>query len=403
MAARRPSVLVVGGGPAGLFAAETLAAAGVAVTVAERMPSVGRKLLMAGRGGLNLTHSERLERFLARYPEGGDRLGPLIGRFPPEALVAWCDGLGQETFVGSSGRVFPRAMKASPLLRAWLRRLDALGVTILTRTRWLGFPAEGAALLDGPEGERPVRADAVILACGGASWPKLGSDGGWVGPLTAAGIAVTPLAPSNAGVRVAWSEHLRERFAGEPLKRVALSVGAATARGEAIITEDGLEGGVVYALGAAIRAELAAKGAATLVVDLRPDLNPATLARKLEGPREGASTATILRKRAGLAPAAAALLREAGQVPVEASALAGRIKALPLTVTGFSDVARAISTAGGVAFDALDDDLMLSAMPGVFAAGEMLDWDAPTGGYLLQASFATGRAAAEGALRWISR
>jgi hypothetical protein len=395
-----PHVLVVGAGPAGLFAAETLAERGMRVTVIERMPSIGRKFLMAGRGGLNLTHSEPLEHLLARYPDGGWLAG-LIRRFPPEALISWCEGLGQRVFIGSSGRVFPMAMKASPLLRAWAARLDQRGVTILTRTAWAGFDSGGAPVLAGPEGPLTLRPDAVILALGGASWPKLGSDGAWVDELTARGVAVTPLQPSNAGVLISWSEHLIARFAGAPLKRIALGVGRLNLRGEAVITRAGLEGGVVYALNAALRGELAHGGQARLDLDLRPDLTERELAARLSGPRNGASTASILRKRAGLSPEAAALLREAGPPPIEAEPLARRIKSVELTVAGLSGFARAISTAGGVSRAALDDNLMLTAMPGVFCAGEMLDWDAPTGGYLLQASFATGRAAAEGVVSWL--
>jgi hypothetical protein len=397
------TALIVGGGPAGLIAAETLATAGVGVTLVERMPSVGRKFLIAGRGGLNLTHSEPLEDFLRRYGDAAGWLAPLIRRHSPEALIAWCEGLGQPVFTGSSGRVFPLAMKASPLLRAWLARLDGLGVTLLTRTRWLGFAPDGAARLEGPDGERRVRADAVILAMGGASWPRLGSDGAWAPLLAAAGAPVTPLTPSNAGVLIPWSAHLSQRFAGEPLKRIGLSVGRRAVRGEAVITSAGLEGGAVYALGPAIRAALAGQGEAQLLLDLRPDLTFRALSERLAGPRDGASLATILRKRAGLPPVAGALLREAGPPPTGAADLAERIKALPLRVTGLSAFERAISTAGGVSRDGLDERLMLRAAPGVFAAGEMLDWDAPTGGYLLQASFATGRAAAEGALAWLSR
>jgi hypothetical protein len=395
------SALVVGGGPAGLFAAETLAQAGLAVTVVERMPSVGRKFLIAGRGGLNLTHSEAFARFVTRYGEAAPWLQPHLEAFPPAALVAWCEGLGEPTFVGSSGRVFPRAFKASPLLRAWLARLAGLGVTIRTRTRWLGWNADGAARLMGPDGavtlERP---NALVLALGGASWPRLGSDGAWtdvLGPVA----ALTPLQPSNCGVRVPWSEPFLARFEGEPLKRIALACGSERVRGEAVITRTGLEGGAVYALSAALRAALARATPATLSIDLRPDLDEPSLRERLSGPRAGASAATWLRKRAGLASVAIGLLREAGPLPLDPAQLAARIKGCALDVTGLAGFERAISTAGGVGRAGLDDCLMLKTRPGVFIAGEMLDWDAPTGGYLLQASFATGRAAALGALDWL--
>lgn len=397
-------VAVVGAGPAGLMAAEMLAKAGVKVTIYERMPSVGRKLLMAGRGGLNLTHSEPGPAFLARYGEAEGRLSPIIGRFPPAALVAWCEGLGQPTFVGTSGRVFPRAMKASPLLRAWLARLERLGVRIVTRARWRGWAPDGALLIEeeGAGEPAPLRPAATILALGGASWPRLGSDGGWTPLLRARGIAVSDLVASNAGAHVPWSAHLRERFAGTPLKGLRFSCGAAGARGEAVITQSGLEGGAVYALGAALRAELAGGGPARLLLDLKPDIALADLERRLSGMRSSDSLSTALRKSIRLPPVSIALLREAGDVPRDPARLAARIKALPLAVTGMASLDRAISSAGGVGLDACDGRLMLKDAPGTFVAGEMLDWDAPTGGYLLQASFATGVAAAEGALAWLA-
>jgi hypothetical protein len=403
MAETGQTALVVGGGPAGLFAAETLASAGVAVTVIERMPSVGRKFLIAGRGGLNLTHSEPFERFATRYGEAAAPIRPHLEAFPPAALIAWCEGRGQPTFVGSSGRVFPQSFKASPLLRAWLARLASLGVRIETRTRWLGWDEGGAVRLAHADGALETRRPTcLILALGGASWPRLGSDGAWAGTLGPE-TAITPLAPSNVGVLIGWSEHVRTRFEGEPLKRIALTCGGATARGEAVFTRAGLEGGAVYALSAALRRALATGGAAQLIVDLRPDITEAALAERLSGPRAGASLSTWLRKRANLSPAAIGLLREVGPAPAGSAALAARIKACALAVTGFTGFDRAISTAGGVAFSGLDEHLMLTARPGVFIAGEMLDWDAPTGGYLLQASFATGRAAARGALEWLKR
>lgn len=395
-------VAVVGGGPAGLSAAEILAEAGLRVTVIERMPSPARKLLIAGRGGLNLTHSEPLERFLARYAPPERRLDAAIREFPPHALREWCEALGEPTFVGSSGRVFPQAFKASPLLRAWLGRLDRLGVALRTRTRWTGWDAEGALALAGEHGAETLRAEAVVLALGGASWPRLGSDGAWVPVLEAEGITVSPLRPANAGFTAAWSPVFVERFAGAPLKRIALSLGSTQVRGEAVITRDGIEGGAVYALSRPIREAIEARGEVVVSLDLRPDLDHAALTRRLAGARPKESRATILRKAANLSPPAAGLLREAvRELPADPASLASLIKAVPLRLTGLRPIERAISSAGGVAFSSVDDRFMLRARPGTFLAGEMLDWEAPTGGYLLQASFASGRAAAKGVLEWL--
>ncbi len=393
----RPAVLIAGAGPAGLMAAEILSGSGVAVTIADRMPSPARKFLIAGRGGLNLTHSEAPERFLTRYEAGGDWLAPMIAACPPAALMAWAEELGEPVFTGSSGRVFPKSFKASPLLRAWLRRLDAAGVRLLTRTAYLGGGTDGARLA-GPAGEEVVPADAVLLALGGASWPRLGSDGGWAPILAEAGVPVAPLVPSNAGVAIAWSDWLRSRFAGTPLKRIALTLGGARVRGEAILTRDGLEGGAVYALSGPLRRALAS-GDATLTLDLRPDLDVAALARRIGRADRKVSTANRLR-RAGLAPVAAALMREAAgaALPAEAEGLAALAKAVPLRVSGLSGLERAISSAGGVRREGVDDGLMLKALPGTFVAGEMLDWDAPTGGYLLTATMASGVRAARGIL-----
>ncbi len=409
------TVAIVGGGPAGLMAAERLAMAGLSVTIYERMPSVGRKLLMAGRGGLNLTHSEPLLALLGRYSAGREQLEPMIEAFPPDALVRWANGLGIETFVGTSGRVFPKAMKASPLLRAWLTRLDGLGVTIRTRQRWTGFDAAGALRFigdDRAEGASSkdrsaatiVKADAVILALGGASWPRLGADGRWVAILRDAGVAVADLTPANVGVRIAWSEVVRERFQGEALKRLAVSVGAgARHKGEAVVTATGLEGGAIYAVGADIRAALARDGHADLSLDFRPDLPLSEVVKRIGRPRGKQSMANHLRKAGGLPPVASALVREAarGPLPADAAALARLIKGATLRVDGLAGMARAISAAGGVRFEALDAQLMLTARPGVFLAGEMLDWDAPTGGYLLQGCMATGVAAAGGVRAWL--
>jgi uncharacterized flavoprotein (TIGR03862 family) len=390
---------IIGGGPAGLIAAEVLAHAGLKVTVYDRMPSVGRKFLMAGRGGLNLTHSEEFERFVARYTEARSQLEPLIRAFHPEDLRAWCEGLGQETFVGSSGRVFPKAFKASPLLRAWLARLDGLGVRFSLRHRWQGWDEDGRLIFTDAAGE-PVQArpDATILALGGASWPRLGSDGSWVDLLAGRGVDIRPLRPANMGFTLPWSAFMR-RHEGEPLKRIALTFEGTTVRGEAIVTQDGLEGGAVYALSARLRDAMERDGSALLHIDLRPDLSRETLLKKLGTPRKGQSASTYLRKAAGLSPVGIALLREASPaMPAEPEALARLIKAVPLRLTGAKSLDRAISSAGGVPFSELDGHLMLHRMPGVFVAGEMLDWEAPTGGYLLQATFATGIAAARGVL-----
>jgi uncharacterized flavoprotein (TIGR03862 family) len=395
-----PEVAVIGAGPAGLIAAEVLGRAGLSVTVYDRMPSVGRKLLMAGRGGLNLTHSEELQNFLSRYAEAGAQLRPLIEAFRPEDLRAWCEGLGQETFVGSSGRVFPKAFKASPLLRSWLARLEALGVRFALRHRWQGFDDDGTLAFTDAAGE-PVRTnpDATILALGGGSWPRLGSDGAWVDLLARRGVAVSPLRPANMGFTYPWSEIMRSRFEGEPLKRIALTFEGRIVKGEAIVTMDGIEGGAIYALSARLRDAIAEKGTALLHIDLRPDLSEEALAKRLSAPRKGQSASTFLRKAAGLSPVGTALLREASPaLPVEPDALARLIKAVPLRLTGTKSLERAISSAGGVPFAELDEHLMLRRLPGVFVAGEMLDWEAPTGGYLLQASFATGIAAAKGVL-----
>ncbi|MBV9078707.1 MAG: TIGR03862 family flavoprotein [Methylobacteriaceae bacterium] len=386
------------------MAAERLASAGLAVTVYDRMPSLGRKLLMAGRGGLNLTHSEPLPGFLERYGPARDRVAPLLARFSPDDLRGWCDGLGQPTFTGSSGRVFPAAMKASPLLRAWLARLAATGVRIATRHRWTGWDADGALAFATPDGPVLQRHAATLLALGGASWPRLGSDGGWAETLSAGGIALAPFRPANAGILIAWSAHLRERFAGTPLKRIALAMDGASRRGEAVLTAAGLEGGAVYALSAPVRAALDRDGEARLALDLRPDRNVAALTADLARPRGKASLANHLRKAGRLPPVAIALLRESGApIAAEPDALARLIKAVPLLVTGLAGLDRAISTAGGVRWDELDDALMLRKRPGTFVAGEMIDWEAPTGGYLLQASFASGVAAAEGALAWLAQ
>jgi uncharacterized flavoprotein (TIGR03862 family) len=388
------------------MAAEVLAGGGARVTLYDRMPSAGRKFLLAGRGGLNLTHSEELECLLERYGAAGPRLRAAIAAFSPASVRAWCEGLGQTTFVGSSGRVFPQTFKASPLLRAWLRRLDASGVEFKPRHLWVGW-GDGALIFDGPAGQVSVDADATVLALGGASWPRLGSDGGWVDAVTKAGITVTPLLPANCGFTAGWSDIFANRFEGQPLKRVGLSFDGHTVRGEAIITRNGLEGGGIYALSAPLRVAVAAHGEALVRIDLRPDIAAAALERRLEAPRGKQSLANFLRKTLALAPVAVGLLHEATIASsarpsaTAPAALAALIKAVPVRLRGMAPLATAISTAGGVAFEELDERFMLRRRPGVFAAGEMLDWEAPTGGYLLQASFSTGAAAARGALAWL--
>ena len=397
------TVHVVGAGPAGRMAAERLAAAGLAVVVHEAMPSPSRKLLMAGRGGLNLTHTEPMPGFLSRYGPAQAKVTPWLDRFSPTDLIGWAEGLGQATFVGSSGRVFPRAMKASPLLRAWLARLSAAGVTLRTRSRWVGFAAD-ALVFETPDGSRTERPDAVVLALGGASWPRLGSDGAWRTWLEGRGVTLSPFRPSNVGFDVTWSAIFADRFAGQPLKPVALTHGETTLRGEAMVTRYGLEGGAVYALSAALRDAIARDGQTILIVDLRPDLSIEALAGRLARPRGKDSVTNWLRKAAGLSPAAVGLLREIpGELPMGADKLARRIKAVRLTLTGVQGLERAISSAGGIALDQVDEGLMLKAVPGVFVAGEMLDWEAPTGGYLLQASMASGVAAAGGVVDWLER
>ena len=379
------------------MAAEAAAQSGAAVLLADHMPSPARKLLIAGRGGLNLTHSEALPTFLKHYGSAEPHLAPHIRAFPPEALIAWAEGLGQPCFIGSSGRVFPRAMKASPLLRAWMARLGALGVRLLARHRWLGFSPDGAARFATPDGEAQIKKSATILALGGASWPRLGSDGTW--PALLPGIVTRPFAPSNMGFAIPWSDHLRQRFAGMPLKRIALSFAGITQRGEAMITQAGIEGGAVYALSAALRDALDGQRRVTLHLDLRPDLSLTDLAARLAGRQGSLSLANHLRRNAGLAPVGIALVQEALKAGAQQSDLAGLIKALPLHVTGCFPIARAISSAGGLSWSEVDENLMLRRLPGVFACGEMLNWEAPTGGYLLQACFSTGRAAGLAAVR----
>lgn len=402
-------VAVIGAGPAGLMAAEVLACGGARVTVYDAMPSAGRKFLMAGRGGLNLTHSEPLSDFLTRYGAATPRLDASIEAFPPNALREWSAALGQPTFVGSSGRVFPEAFKASPLLRAWLRRLDSMGVQFALRHRWHGWDEQGGLLFQTQNGELVVDARATVLALGGASWPRLGSDGAWAATLATRGVTLSPLLPANCGFTVAWSEIFRERFQGQPLKGIALSFGAQVVRGEAMITSTGIEGGAIYALSAPLREAVADQGWVSMQVALRPELGVNDLAARLASPRGKASFSNWLRKAAHLSPVAIGLLQEAAFASgvslsaLPAAQLAERINLVPIELNGVAPIARAISTAGGISFDELDADFMIRRLPGVFAAGEMLDWEAPTGGYLLQASFATGAAAGRGALKWVDK
>jgi uncharacterized flavoprotein (TIGR03862 family) len=401
-------VAVIGGGPAGLMAAETILEGGVPVDIYERMPSVARKLLMAGKGGLNITHAEALDRFPARYSHR-DALEPILRDLGPQTLRSWVHELGIETFVGTSGRVFPHEMKAAPLVRAWLRRLRESGVAIHVRHDWLGWNDEGALRFATPDGEETVRHRAVVLALGGGSWPQLGSDGGWVQKLARRGVAITPLQPANCGFDADWTAHFRARFAGAPVKPAIVSTsdvdgGEQRRHGEFIVTDYGIEGGVVYALSSALRDAIAARGSATLTLDLLPARDVPHIAAALARPRGSRSMAKHLQRTLGLTGVKAGLLREV--LPSsdfdDPARLAARVKALPLELVRPRPLHEAISTAGGVSWEALDEKLMLRALPGVFCAGEMLDWEAPTGGYLLTACFALGRAAGRGVLSWIT-
>ncbi|MDF0731475.1 TIGR03862 family flavoprotein [Pseudomonas entomophila] len=401
----RPLVAVIGAGPSGLMAAEALAQAGVAVEVFDAMPSVGRKFLLAGVGGMNITHSEPYPAFVARYAERSAQVDALLQGFDADALRQWIHGLGIETFVGTSGRVFPRDMKAAPLLRAWLKRLRDAGVVIHTRHRWLGWQADGALRVAYPQGELQVRADAVVLALGGASWARLGSDGAWLALLAGRGVDIAPLQPSNCGFEVAgWSQLLQDKFAGAPLKNIALSVpGAAARRGEFILTAQGVEGSLVYAWSAPLREAINRDGRATLLLDLLPDRPVDKVAQALAKPRGSRSMAKHLHGQLGIEGVKAALLRELTDAATFADPmrLARAIKALPIELVRTRPLDEAISTAGGVRFEALDEGLMLRQLPGVFCAGEMLDWEAPTGGYLLTACFASGLRAGQAAAKWV--
>ena len=402
-----PLAVVIGGGPAGLMAAEALAQRGLAVQVFDAMPSVGRKFLLAGVGGMNITHSEPYPQFVARYAERQDAIGRLLQDFDADALRQWIHGLGIETFVGTSGRVFPTDMKAAPLLRAWLKRLRDSGVVIHTRHRWLGWNADGSLRLAYPQGELNLKADVLVLALGGGSWARLGSDGAWVPLLAERAVDISPLQASNCGFEVAgWSELLRGKFAGAPLKNIALSVpGKAPRKGEFILTAQGVEGSLVYAWSAPLREAINQEGQATLLLDLLPDKPVDKIAQALARPRGSRSMAKHLHSQLGIDGVKAALLRELTDQATFAdmAALARAIKALPITLVRTRPLDEAISSAGGVRFEGLDERLMVKGMPGVFCAGEMLDWEAPTGGYLLTACFASGLQAGRAAADWLAR
>jgi hypothetical protein len=400
------TVAVIGAGPAGLMAAEVLSQAGQQVHVFDAMPSVGRKFLLAGKGGLNLTHSEPFDVFASRYGARRPQIEPLLQAFDAQALRAWAHDLGITTFIGTSGRVFPAEMKAAPLLRAWLHRLRAAGVQLHMRHRFLGWTEDAALRLASAQGEQAVRADAVVLALGGASWPRLGSDGAWVPLLEQRGVAVAPLAPANCGfdVRNGWSEYFSSRYAGRPFKSVAIRFRQFARKGEFVATATGIEGSLVYAASALLRDEIRARGSATFELDLLPAKTPAQVHAEVSHPRGSRSLASHLKSRLGIEGIKLALLHELlpRQDIHDPARLAAAIKALPVTLAAPRPIEEAISTAGGVRFEALDQNLMLRAAPGVFCAGEMLDWEAPTGGYLLTACFATGRAAARGVLDFLA-
>jgi uncharacterized flavoprotein (TIGR03862 family) len=398
----KKSVAIIGGGPAGLMAAEHLAGKGHAVTIYDAMPTVGRKFLLAGKSGLNITHAEDYARFVTRYGAANDRLRSVLDLMTPEAIRVWADDLGTETFVGTSGRVFPKVMKASPLLRAWLKRLEALGATILTRHRWIGFDGD-VLLFETPEGQKQVTADATLLGLGGASWPKLGSDAAWVPLLETGGVDITPLRPANCGFDCDFSESFDTRFSGQPVKSVKATSTAGITQGEFVISKGGIEGSLIYAHSASLRDALDRDGHAELLLDLTPGRTTEKLATDLARQDRKASFSTRLKKAANLDGVKIALIREVTPEAnrLDLTELAKRIKALPLAVKRPRPIAEAISTAGGVSLNAIDAHFMLTSRPGTFVAGEMLDWEAPTGGYLLTACFATGIAAADGINRWL--
>ena len=398
---RTGKIAIVGGGPAGLAAAEILSAGGFSVDVFDRMPSFGRKVLLAGKTGLNITHGEDYETFVGRYGAAANRLRPALDAFGPADVVAWANGLGADCFTGSSGRVFPRAMKASPLMRAWLARLADQGVGFHTRHRWTGFSGNSLCF-ETPDGERMVAADAILLALGGASWPRMGSDASWVDILVAQGLAIAPLKPANCGFDAAWSDTFRDRFAGAPVKSVVATSPAGAIQGEFVISRHGIEGSLVYAHSAALRDGLEQHGHASLCLDLAPGRTVERIARDLARLPAKVSFSNRLRKAAGLEGVKAALLRECveGIAGAPPDTIAGHVKALALPVLRPRPIAEAISTAGGIDWREIDSQFMLKARPGLFVAGEMIDWEAPTGGYLLTACLATGRAAARGIAQW---
>jgi uncharacterized flavoprotein (TIGR03862 family) len=394
-------IAIIGGGPAGLMAAEVLSVSGHAVTVYDGMPTFGRKFLLAGKSGLNITHSEDYQRFAARFGTASNRLRAALDAFTPEDVQAWAAGLGTETFIGTSGRVFPTIMKASPLLRSWLKRLERQGVKLMARHRWTGLTSDGLTF-ETPDGPQTVLSDAMLLALGGASWPRLGADGSWIPLLRDKGVEIASLQPANCGFDVDWSDIFRDRFAGAPLKSVITTSDAGTFPGEFVISRHGIEGSLVYAHSAALRDRLTQQGKATLLVDLAPGRSLERLTTDLLRQDGKISLSNRLRKGAGLEGVKAALVRELGSQSLnDPGQLAKLIKALPLPIARPRPIAEAISSAGGIRFDALDERYMLKVLPGVFAAGEMLDWEAPTGGYLLTACFATGRAAAAGINNWL--
>ncbi|WP_062787072.1 TIGR03862 family flavoprotein [Aquitalea pelogenes] len=402
-------VAIIGGGPSGLMAAEVLSRAGVTVTVYDAMPSVGRKFLLAGVGGMNITHSEAKADFLGRYRERENEVAAWLQDFDADILREWVHGLGVETFVGSSGKVFPREMKAAPLLRAWLTRLREAGVQFRVRHRWLGWKDQGALRFATPDGEQEARHDAVLLALGGGSWKKLGSDGSWLPVLAERGVAVRDLLPANCGFDCNWSSHFADKFAGEPLKSVLLEftdLAGHTVRktGECVVTRHGVEGNLIYAFSAPIRDSLLANGSATVYLDLLPQKSAGQVAAEVKHPRGSRSLSSHLQSRLNLKGVRAGLLREclSKEAFNDMDQLAAGIKRLPLTMYATRPIDEAISTAGGVRLEALDAGLMLKDMPGVFCAGEMLDWEAPTGGYLLTACLASGRAAGQGMLDWLA-
>ncbi|MGP4802667.1 TIGR03862 family flavoprotein [Agrobacterium cavarae] len=395
---QRKQIAIIGGGPAGLMAAEELSTSDMDVTVYEAMPTVARKFLMAGKSGLNITHGEDYARFTTRFGASEARLKSALDAFTPQMLRDWAEGLGQETFVGTSGRVFPKAMKGSPLLRAWLSRLTEGGVAVKVRHRWVGLH-DGALLFDTPDGQIEIKPDAILLALGGASWPRLGSTGEWVQGMREAGVDIADFQPANCGFDVAWSEHFRERFAGEPLKSVVTTSDAGRFEGEFVITRHGVEGALIYAHAAALRDSLREGRRTVLTIDLAPGRSEERIARDLARASSKDSFSNRLRKSVGLSPVKVALLREcASPQEMTASELARLIKAVPLAVSAPRPIAEAISSAGGIRWESIDQNYMLKSLPGFFVAGEMLDWEATTGGYLLTACFATGKAAARGLL-----